>query len=225
MAATEEGRAAAAEEAAPAMFFVFVFSVVVGRLWWFRLIAEFLFPPRTLERFRRRKRQEGQEVSAPSQTEKEIMPGERKALSKKSDAKLLNRWPTFREPSRGDDVGEKRPIRPLLARFCYSPAAPWGAAMQRACMAAMRGTTARKEEESALLRRRRRERDESKLKEKFNELVVVFFSRAVSSSSFPSSLGHFRENQTHFFFVFFSLFLSIQRDPPCQAHAPEQKRK
>ena len=47
-----------------------------------------------------------------------------------------NRWPTF-EPSSGDvDRGRS------AFTFYHSPA-PWGAAMQRACMAAMRVRDAR----------------------------------------------------------------------------------
>ena len=57
-----------------------------------------------------------------------------------------------------------------------------------------------------------------------SELVeALHFYRLLESCLFSfSSLGHFRENQTHFFC---SLSLPVQRDPLCQAYAPEQKRK
>ena len=163
---------------------------------------------------------------------KKIMQGEREGEREwtreaKGDAKLLNRWP--RSSRRGDDDGE-RPIRPLLPRFCYSPV-PWDAAIQRACMAAMRFRDERrgreKRKKGTLLRRRRREK-ESKFKSFFffmaSELVeALHFYRLLESCLFSfSSLGHFRENQTHFFC---SLSLPVQRDPLCQAYAPEQKRK
>ena len=124
---------------------------------------------------------------------KKIMRGEREGEREwtreaKGDAKLLNRWP--RSSRRGDDDGE-RPIRPLLPRFCYSPV-PWDAAIQRACMAAMRFRDERrgreKRKKGTLLRRRRREK-ESKFKSFFflwpRNLSRLFISivslRAVSS--------------------------------------------